>query len=130
MSHYAKVEDPGIVTQVIVAEADHIATLEGTWIKTSYNIHAGVYCEAGTLEVAKDQSVINDDEGRQRKNYAQVGWVYDGTGFHPPRPFPSWTLNSSTYLWEPPVEEPKEGLYEWNEESRSWDELEIIDGIN
>ena len=124
MSHYAKVED-GVVTQVIVAEADHVGTLEGTWIKTSYNIHAGVYCEAGTLEAAENQSVINDDEGRQRKNYASIGWLYDGTGFHPPRPFPSWTLNSSTYVWEPPTEMPDDGKdYDWDEESRSWEEVD------
>ena len=75
MSHFAKIED-NIVTSVIVAEADHIATLEGTWVKTSYNMHGGIYCDPATNEAAADQSVINGDEARERKNYAGIGCHY------------------------------------------------------
>ena len=126
MSHYAKVED-GVVTQVIVAEADHIDTLEGTWVKTSYNIRGGVYYDPATNEAATDQSVINGDEARERKNYAGIGYVYNGTGFHPPEPFPSWSLNSTSYVWEPPVAYPESDgstLYSWDEDNRAWVEIE------
>jgi len=47
MAHYAKVVD-GVVETVIVAEAEHIATLEGTWVKTSYNMRGGVYYDPST----------------------------------------------------------------------------------
>ena len=40
MSHFAKIEGD-IVTNVIVAEQEHIDTLDGTWLKTSYNTSAG-----------------------------------------------------------------------------------------
>lgn len=123
MSHYAKVVD-GVVTAVIVAEADHIATLDGSWIKTSYNMRGGVYYDPETNDPAEDQSVINGDEARERKNFAGIGYVYNGTGFHPPEPFPSWTLNSTSYAWEPPTPYPEDEdeavVYLWNENTKAW----------
>ena len=124
MSHYAKVVD-GDVTEVIVAEADHIATLDGTWVKTSYNMFGGVYYTPNTTQPASDQSIINGDEARERKNFAGIGSLYNGTGFHVSKPFNSWTFNSTTYLWEPPVDYPGDNnVYAWNEETRSWDEVD------
>ena len=122
MSHFAKIED-NIVTSVIVAEADHVATLEGTWVKTSYNVRGGIYYDPATNDAAADQSVINGDEARERKNYAGIGYYYDGTGFFAAKPYESWTFNSTTYLWEPPVACPIEGKhYTWNEENLAWEE--------
>ena len=128
MAHYAKVIDD-IVTRVIVADADFISTLvenePGNWVKTSYNMFGGIYYDPTTREPVADQSIIDGDEARERKNFAGIGFNYDGTGFYPPQPFNSWTLNSSTYLWEPPVSYPDdENLYEWNEETQSWDLVE------
>ena len=126
MSHYAKIVNE-IVTNVIVAEADHIATLEGVWVKTSYNVRGGIYYDPATNEAAADQSVINGDEARERKNYAGIGYVYNGTGFHPPEPFPSWSLNSTSYVWEPPVAYPESNddtVYSWDEDNRAWVEIE------
>ena len=122
MSHYAKIED-NIVTSVIVAEADHVATLEGTWVKTSYNMHGGIYYDPVTNEADTDQSVINGDEARERKNYAGIGYHYDGTGFFVPKPYESWTFNSTTYQWDSPVAYPSDDkLYNWNEDTKTWEE--------
>lgn len=108
MSHYAKVNE-GIVETVVVAEEDHIEALEGTWIQTSYNTHAGVHSDGGTP---------------LRKNYAGVGYVYDSErdAFYLPQPYPSWTLNEISCLWEAPVEYPQdtESSYDWNEENQNW----------
>jgi hypothetical protein len=128
MAHYAKVSQ-GVVTKVIVAEPEFFNTFvddsPGRWIKTSYNIRGGVYYDPSTGQAAEDQSVISDEEGRQRKNFAGIGYKYDGTGFYPPQPYDSWTLNSSTYLWEAPVAYPDDGNdYEWNEETQTWDAVE------
>ncbi len=43
MSHFAKIDDDNIVTQVIVAEQDFINSIQGDWIQTSYNTHGGVH---------------------------------------------------------------------------------------
>lgn len=128
MGHYAKVTS-GVVTKVIVAEPEFFEIFvddsAGKWIKTSYNMKGGVYYDPSTGKPAEDQSVINGDEARERKNYAGIGYKYDGTGFFAPQPFNSWTLNSKTYLWEPPVEYPSDGeSYIWNEDKKSWDKEE------
>ena len=115
MAHYAKVNN-GLVEQVIVAEQDFFVTFvdstPGTWIQTSYNTHGGVHTLGGTP---------------LRGNYAGVGFTYDSINdvFYEPKPYPSWTLNESTWLWEAPTAYPDDGeLYEWNEETTSWDAVE------
>ena len=111
MSHFAKVEN-GIVTQVIVAEQDVIDSgLFGTgWVQTSYNTHAGQHPEGRPL----------------RKNYAGTGYAYDSgrDAFIPPTPFPSWTLNEATCLWDAPTPMPTDNKrYTWDEPTTSWVEV-------
>lgn len=113
MAHYAKVVD-GVVNQVIVAEADFFDTFvddsPGQWIQTSYNTMGGVHQLGGTP---------------LRKNYASIGYIYDADrdAFYTPQPYPSWSLNEQTCLWEPPSPMPPDvGRYDWNEETKSWDE--------
>lgn len=109
MSHFAQVKN-GMVTQVIVAEQDFINTLPDSndWVQTSYNTLGGQHPEGRPL----------------RKNYAGIGFLYDGVGFHAPQPFSSWTLNQDTYLWESPVPYPDDGkLYVWDEASVTWTEV-------
>ena len=40
-------------------------------------------------------------------------------GFIPRQPFPSWTLNESTFLWEPPIPRPG-ATHMWNEDTQTW----------
>jgi len=126
MAHFAKVVD-GIVTKVIVAEPEFFNTFvddsPGRWVKTSYNMRGGVYYDPATNQPVEDQSVINEDESRQRKNYAGVGYTYDATrdAFIPPKPYNSWVLNEDTCLWEAPVAYPDDGNnYEWDEQTTDW----------
>jgi len=121
MAHYARVVD-NIVTKIIVADAAFVLRLvenePGNWVKTSYNMYGGVYYDPNTREPAEDQSIIHNDEARERKNFAGVGFNYDGTGFYSPQPFPSWTLNTENYLWTAPVSYPDDGQdYVWDEEA-------------
>ena len=126
MSYYAKVQN-GIVTKVISAtEAstnNYVDDTPGPWVKTSYNMRRGKYYDPETGRVAEDQSVIDGDEARQRKNYAGVGWFYDKIrdAFIPPQPYPSWVLNETTCYWDAPVDYPDDGKhYFWNEKTTSW----------
>ena len=110
MGHYAKVED-GVVTQVIVADGpDWCETnLGGEWVQTSYNTFGGVH-SGGKFPI--------------HKNYAGIGYLFDGIGFYAPQPYPSWVKNAETYLWEAPVAMPTDGKkYEWDEETTSWVEI-------
>ena len=125
MGHFAKVSN-GIVTRVIVAEADFFNNFvddsPGQWIQTSYNTRGGVHYQPNTNEPSEDQSKA------LRKNYAGIGYAYDTAkdAFIPPQPFNSWTLNEDTCLWDSPVPYPTDDkLYKWNEEILNWEEVII-----
>ena len=95
MAHFAKVVD-GVVTQVIVAEPEFFQTFvdssPGEWIQTSYNTFGNQHPEGRPL----------------RGNYAGIGFTYDRTNdvFIAPKPADNATLNTETWLWEVPAEEP------------------------
>jgi hypothetical protein len=115
MSHYAKIVN-GIVTQVIVAEADFfdtfVDTSPGTWIKTSYNTIGNQHPENRGL----------------RGNFAGIGYTYDQANdvFYAPKPYPSWLLNESTWTWEAPSPKPTDDkMYRWDEAKTSWAEYLI-----
>lgn len=58
-----------------------------------------------------------------RKNYAGIGYIYDATldAFIPPKPYPSWLLNTQTCQWESPILYPSDGkMYAWDETTQSW----------
>jgi hypothetical protein len=127
MAHFAKVFN-GIVTNVIVAEPEFFETFvdnsPGEWVQTSYNTSGGIHYNSETKLPSLDQSKA------LRKNYAGVGYVYDRIrdAFYAPQPYPSWVLNEDTCIWNPPVPYPEDynsKFYKWNEESLSWDEIEI-----
>ena len=112
MGHFAKVEN-GIVTKVIVAEPEFFETFidnsPGEWIQTSYNTIGNHHTLGGTP---------------LRGNFAAIGYTYDKTNdvFYEPQPYPSWTLNESTWLWNAPIAYPTDGeKYTWNESTTSWD---------
>lgn len=125
MSHFAKVID-GIVTDVLVIEQDVIDTGmfgdPSLFIQTSYNTRGGVHYGPDG----------NPDGGIPlRKNYAGIGYTYDyeQDAFIPPQPFPSWSLNQETCLWDAPTPRPSDGLpYVWDENTLSWVEV-IVDEV-
>jgi len=113
MSHFAKVEN-GIVTQVIVAEEDFIATgaVGHGWIQTSYNTLGNQHPEGRPL----------------RGNYAGIGYTYDDVNdvFIAPQPYGNWVLDTATWLWNPPIAMPvDEYFYTWNQETTAWDRGEL-----
>jgi hypothetical protein len=121
MSHFAKVEN-GIVKEVIVAEQDFINTGvvgdPSLWVQTSYNTRGGVHY---------GQDGQPDGGVALRMNYAGIGYTYDGIGFAAPQPYPSWSLDQTTYLWTPPVPYPTDGnTYTWDEATQSW--VEVTNG--
>jgi hypothetical protein len=118
MSHYAKVVS-GVVTQVIVAEADFFTTFvdssPGDWIQTSYNTRANVHYLPNSNTPSGNIAL--------RGNYAGIGHIYDRANdvFYTTSPYPSWQISSNTWTWQAPTPMPTEGgPYQWNEANTSW----------
>ena len=122
MAHFAKVTN-GIVTTVIVAEQEFIDNYQdgkpGMWIQTSYNTKGGIHYKGGS-----NHTIPSEDQSKAlRKNFAGTNWIYDRgrDAFYEPQPYPSWTLNETTCLWEAPTAYPSDGkMYDWDETSKSW----------
>ena len=111
MSHFAELNEDNIVTRVLVGDNNlpneghdwFVENLGGRWIQTSYS-------------------------GSIRKNFAGIGYTYDEDldAFIAPQPFESWTLNTQTAKWMSPSPYPQDGrIYEWDEETLNWKEVEI-----
>ena len=115
MSHFAKIENNKVVN-VIVAEQEHIDTLDGEWVQTSYNTIQGKHKQGGIP---------------LRGNYAGIGFDYDRVNdiFLPPKPYESFTVDVKTASWKAPTDMPLDGqLFLWNETTLSWDISENRDG--
>jgi hypothetical protein len=120
MAHYAELNHENVVIRVIPGWDENIKSgmeqvylLEtgNIWKRTSYNTVGGQHPEGKPF----------------RKNYAGIGYKYDAQrdAFIPPQPFPSWTLNEDTCLWDAPVPIPTDGqIYGWDEASLAWVALE------
>jgi hypothetical protein len=121
MSYYAKVLN-GKVVNVISAEEDFFKTFvdssPGNWIKTSYNTRGGIHY---------GQDGQPDGGIPLRANFAGIGYNYDQTNdvFYAQQPFPSWILNTATWLWESPVpyQTDKTEICYWDETIKNWVEI-------
>lgn len=123
MAHFAKIES-GVVTQVLVAEPEFIASgivgAPDSWVQTSYNTRGGVHYDPATGIPSVDQTKA------LRKNYAGVGYAYDPVrdAFIPPRPFASWVLDEQTCWWAAPSPTPDDGgSYLWDEGAQQWRQI-------
>jgi hypothetical protein len=125
MGSYVKVIN-GIVIDGNVADQEWVDAQPDSWawVQTSYNVYGGVYYDPTTgLPVENQAEAIAAQDGRQRKNYAGIGFRYDTErdAFIPPTPYPSWKLNEDTCLWEAPIPYPEDGeMYLWNEHAQEW----------
>ena len=128
MAHFAEIDNNNIVQRILVVsnsnasnEAAGIAFCKAllgsdtNWVQTSYN-----------------------DNIRHR--FAAIGMKYDATNdvFYKQQPYASWTLNTSTWEWEPPVPEPDAAgfddednptqlvQYTWDEDTRAWTNRTVL----
>ena len=113
------------VTDVIRADQEFVDTQPGYWVQTDYNTYGNVhYASSPPAEPGTP-----DGLPPLRANYAGIGYTYDNSYtidgvvgvFYAPQPYPSWILNTSTFLWEAPVPYPTDGKnYVWDEATLSW----------
>jgi len=131
MAHFAKVEN-GIVTDVIVADQTFIDSGvlgdPALWVQTSYNTYGNVHYAPSPPAAPRTP----DGGTPVRANYAGIGYTYDTSYtvgsyvgvFYAQQPYPSWTLDTSTFLWippNPPGPAPTEGgPWYWDEATKSW----------
>jgi hypothetical protein len=111
MAHYAFLDQNNVVTEVIVGKDETDTTHD--W-EQYYGAIRGQVCKRTSYN------------GNYRKNFAGIGCTYDAQrdAFIAPKPYPSWTLDEDTCLWDAPVAMPIDGkMYQWNENTTNWIEV-------
>jgi hypothetical protein len=111
MAHYAFLDQNNVVTEVIVGKDETDTTHD--W-EQYYGAIRGQVCKRTSYN------------GNYRKNFAGIGCTYDAQrdAFIAPKPYPSWTLDEDTCLWNAPVAMPIDGkMYQWNENTTNWIEV-------
>lgn len=121
MAHYAVLDENNVVTQVLYVDNQHILDENGN--------------ESEELGIAQCKEGLNDPNAKLirtsynnniRVRYAGIGFSYNEEldAFIPPKPYPSCTLNTTTYNWELPIPmpstQPENGYYKWDEEEQNW----------
>lgn len=127
MAHYA-ILDKNNNTVVNVVVVDTESTIDENGIERE---ELGVEICRKVLNDPDIRAVRTSYNNNIRVRYAGIGYTYDENldVFIPPQPFPSWTLNTSTADWEPPVPKPsnqsEDGFYRWDEDSLNWIFVEV-----
>ena len=118
MAHFAKINDDNEVLSILYIDNEKIQNSEGVetesigqqylqthnnwpaekWIQTSYNT---------------ENNTHRDGKTPFRGNYAGIGYIWDEDNqiFWPKQPFASWTKNTSTASWDPPITAPSVNTY-------------------
>ena len=120
MAHFAKLDENNyvIAVHVVVNEVITINGIESEQVGIDFlsNLHGYNFWK---------QTSYNRNF---RKNYAGKGDYYDSIrdAFIPRKPYPSWTLNEESCLWQSPIPYPNDGkMYTWNEDILNWQEITL-----
>ena len=118
MAYYAFLDENNVVTEVIPGK-NETQLLDGLIPEEWYGNYRGQRCIRTSFNTYGN--IHREGKVAFRKNFASIGMIWDGIGFYHLRPFPSWTLNSESYLWEPPISMPiDDKRYRWDETTTSW----------
>jgi len=135
MAHFAQIDENSIVQQVIVLNNEDCLDADDNESEA-----VGItFCK--NLLGADTNWVQTSFNNNIRFRYAGIAMKYDLTNnvFYHQQPYPSWTLNTSTWDWDAPVALPDDAgvddadnpteivSYEWDEDSTSWTNRTVVD---
>ena len=120
MAHYAFLDNENIVTEIIVGKNENEG--DGNWENYYGNFRKKV-CKRTSYNTKNNQHKLGGTPFRG--NYAGINFSYDPVNdvFIPPKPYSSWTLDTSIWNWKAPKDKPTDGVYQWNEDEQEWKKL-------
>jgi len=119
MAHYAFLDENNIVIQVISGRDEGE---DGVDWEQFYADEVGKPCKRTSYRTYGNRHPTGE---AFRGNYAGIGYIYDPVNdvFYEPQRYPSWVLNTESWLWEPPTDQPQDVPTIWDETSQSWKEI-------
>jgi hypothetical protein len=114
MAHYAWLDENNIVVNVSVG-VDETELINGLDTETFYSQTTGYNVKRTSYN------------HKIRKQYAGIGYSYDAISdvFILPQPYPSWSLDNN-FDWQAPTPLPSEGVWNWDELTLSWVQVETL----
>lgn len=129
MAHFAELDVNNNVLRVIVVNNNDIKDENGNESEA-----VGVaFCEGLSTSETTTWKQCSYNKSF-RLNYPGAGWIYDPVlnVFHTPKPFPSWTLNMTSGVWDAPVARPDindpDVRFDWDETNQSWIRYNRVNG--
>lgn len=116
MAHFVELNENNEVLRVVVVNDDYLKDENGNEVEQLGKNHMESVYGGKWIQTSYNNNI--------RVRFGNVGYTYDETldAFIPPKPYPSWVLNETTLDWKPPIPEPNDDkIYNWNEETVSWD---------
>ena len=120
MAHFAELDASDKVMRVIVIDNNNNLDPDGN----ENELYGAAFCR----DLLGGSKWVQCSYNRSfRTHFPGRGWTYDSNrdAFIPPQPYPSWVLDESTLLWNPPISPPADhdldNLYTWNEYQQRWD---------
>tara|TARA_R110000787_G_C13221469_1_gene426227 strand:+ start:42 stop:488 length:447 start_codon:yes stop_codon:yes gene_type:complete len=124
MAHFAELDKDNKVLKILVFDNNDIDANGG-----DQSEQAAEYIKS-SFGTSKDgvkwvQTSYNDNF---RKQYAGMGFTYNPTAdvFIAPQPYPSWSLNETTWDWDAPVIYPTIVMMNDNRLGIYWDESGLV----
>lgn len=119
MAHYAWLDENNIVVNVTVG-VDEDLIQQG--VGGSSEAWETFYSQATGYNIKRTSY-----NHRIRKQYAGIGYIYNPVAdvFISPKPYPSWSLDDS-FDWQPPTPYPSQGIWNWDESTLSWVQVETL----
>ena len=124
MAHFAELDKDNKVLKILVFDNNDVEANGG-----DQSEQAAEYIKS-SFGTSKDgvkwvQTSYNDNF---RKQYAGMGFTYNPTAdvFIAPQPYPSWSLNETTWDWDAPVIYPTIVMMNDNRLGIYWDESGLV----
>ena len=123
MAHFAQLDANNVVLQVVVIDNNVVDNLP---FPDSQPLGAAFCQSLFGADTVWEQTSYN---ANFRNVYAGIGYTFDPNvqpygAFVPPNPYPSWTYNPTTGMWDPPIPMPTvpDGYHAvWDEFGHEWD---------
>lgn len=113
MAHFAKLDDNNVVLEVTVVN--------------NLDIHFLPFPESESFGVKICRDITGHQKWKQtsynsnfRNVFAGIDYIYDNANdvFYEPKPFESYVLNTTTWVWDAPLTYPTDGnMYIWDEDA-------------
>jgi hypothetical protein len=117
MAHFAQLDENNVVISVVKVNNEDI--LENGIENEQLGIE---FCKQ--LHGPNTRWVQTSYNNNFRRMYAHLGDIYNQEYdiFLSPKPFPSWTFNTTTKDWEAPTPHPNDlnNYYSWDENNQQW----------